>query len=84
MGLEAAAADAETDTLIRPETPEQRGENEYLLHSSTPFSQGQVAGSNRSQEQGNSPIQCERVSLWRTEQAGLELVRRKKCIMGNK
>lgn len=35
-GLEAAAADAETDTCIRPETPEQRRGNEYpilLLHA---------------------------------------------------
>lgn len=80
-GLEAATADEKTDTCIRPETPNREGGMNIPFYSSTPFSQGKLAGPNRSQEQGNSLIQCVRFSLQRTEQAGLELVRRRKCIM---
>lgn len=44
-GLEAAAADVETDTFIRPETPEQRRGNEYpisLLHAIQSRTSGQI------------------------------------------
>lgn len=79
--LKAAAADMDRDTFIRPKSPKQRMLNEYPDFTPSCHSdKDNWPNPTGTSEQRNSLIQYVRVSLQRTEQAGIELIRRSTCI----